>query len=67
MNRDAPVDHPINPLLQQRHSPYGFDPARDVAGGDLSAIFEAARWSMSSYNAQPWRYIVGVKSGDRGL
>ncbi len=67
MNRDAPVDHPINALLQQRHSPYGFDPERAVSGDDLSAIFEAARWSMSSYNAQPWRYIVGVKSSDRAL
>ncbi len=67
MNRNAPVDHPISAMLVQRHSPYGFDPDKDVAGEDLAALFEAARWAMSSYNAQPWRYIVGVKSHDRPL
>jgi nitroreductase len=38
-----------------------FDPQRTVGSDDLHALFEAARWSMSSYNAQPWRYIVGVR------
>jgi nitroreductase len=62
MNRNAPVDHDINDLLRQRHSPYAFDPDREVSAADLTALFEAARWTMSSYNAQPWRYIVGVKA-----
>lgn len=52
----------IEPLLRQRRSPYAFDPGKDVGEQDLQALFEAARWTMSSYNAQPWRYIVGVKS-----
>ena len=56
---NAPVDHPIHDLLIRRHSPYAFDPARAVGPADLTALFEAARWTMSSYNAQPWRYIVG--------
>ena len=54
----------IHPLLEKRHSPYAFDPAREVAVDDVRALFEAARWTMSSYNAQPWRYIVGVKARD---
>jgi nitroreductase len=58
----APADHPIHELLVKRHSPYAFDPAREVAETDLAALFEAARWTMSSYNAQPWRYVVGAKS-----
>ena len=57
----APVEHPIHALLAERHSPYAFDPNREVSEADLKSLFEAARWSMSSYNAQPWRYIVGVK------
>ncbi len=57
----APVEHPIHALLTERHSPYAFDPAREVSEVDLSSLFEAARWTMSSYNAQPWRYIVGVR------
>lgn len=64
---DAPVDHPIHKLLQQRRSPYAFDPDRTVEAGDLAALFEAARWAMSSYNAQPWRYIVGVKERSQQL
>ena len=61
MSRNANVDVDIHALLQQRHSPYAFDPGRSVSSDDLRALFEAARWAMSSYNEQPWRYIVGVK------
>ena len=63
----APVDHPIHELLQQRYSPYAFDPDRAVSAADLAALFEAARWTMSSYNAQPWRYVVGVKERSQQL
>lgn len=59
---EAAIEHPIHELLATRRSPYAFDPERDVTEADLAALFESARWSMSSYNAQPWRYIVGVKS-----
>jgi len=58
---------PINPLFRQRRSPYTFDPARRVSQADITALFEAARWTMSSYNAQPWRYIVGVKADNSAL
>ncbi|MAT66361.1 MAG: nitroreductase family protein [Pseudomonadales bacterium] len=63
MNRVAPTDAPIQELLSKRWSPYAFDPERTVAAEDLHALFEAARWMMSSYNAQPWRYIVGTRDG----
>ena len=56
-----PTDYPIHELLKQRKSPYAFSPGRSVSEADVRALFEAARWTMSSYNAQPWRYIVGVK------
>ena len=61
MSRDANPDYPIHPLLSARHSPYAFDPARAVSKATVQSLFEAARWTMSSYNAQPWRYIVGIK------
>ncbi len=57
----ASPQEPISPQLTRRFSPYSFDPARSVGTADLLALFEAARWAASSYNAQPWRYIVGVK------
>lgn len=56
-----PTDHPINDLAANRWSPYVFDATREVNQGDLRSIFEAARWAMSAFNAQPWRYIVGVR------
>ena len=59
-----PVDHPVQDFIARRWSPYAFDAQRDVAAADLCSLFEAARWSMSSYNSQPWRYIVGVRSRD---
>lgn len=61
MNRTAPTDIPIHETLQKRWSPYAIDPKRMVNANDLRALFEAARWMMSSYNAQPWRYIVGTR------
>ena len=61
-NRNANPAHPINDLLVKRHSPYAFDPDRPVEQADLDALLEAARWTMSSYNAQPWRYIVGIRN-----
>jgi nitroreductase len=56
-----PVEHDILPVFQHRWSPYVFDPDREVSKADLEAVFEAARWTMSAFNAQPWRYIVGVR------
>ena len=41
-------------------SPYSFA-ARPVAKDDLHSLFEAARWAASSYNEQPWSYLVGTK------
>ena len=57
MRKPAPAERPIHPLLAERWSPYAFTGA-SVAVSDLLALFEAARWSASSYNEQPWRFIV---------
>jgi nitroreductase len=57
----ASPDHPIHELFVQRWSPYAFSD-RPVAAEDLRSLFEAARWSASSYNEQPWRYIVATSS-----
>ena len=55
----ATPDHPIQPLIAERWSPYAFA-ERSVSDGDLRSLFEAARWAASSYNEQPWRYIVAT-------
>lgn len=60
MTKNAATDHPIHNTLAVRWSPYAFSDRR-VTRSDLASLFEAARWAPSSYNEQPWRYIVGVK------
>ncbi|MFK7854933.1 MAG: nitroreductase family protein [Granulosicoccus sp.] len=59
--------HPIHELFTQRWSPYAFDSNKPVSTEDLQSLFEAARWAMSAYNAQPWRYIVANRNTDESL
>src|SRR5215469_5860298 len=54
-------DHPIHELFVRRWSPYAFAD-RPVSTDDLRSLFEAARWAASSYNEQPWTYIVATKA-----
>ena len=58
--KNAATDHPILKLLAERWSPYGFED-RPVPEADLRSLFEAARWAASSYNEQPWNYLVATK------
>ncbi len=58
--KNATTDHPILQVLAERWSPYGFDD-RPVPAADLCSLFEAARWAASSYNEQPWNYLVAAK------
>ncbi len=59
--KEAKPDHPIHEYFVQRWSPYAFSD-RPVPEADLRSLFEAARWSASSYNEQPWRYIVAIRT-----
>jgi len=56
----AKTDHPVQELIAGRWSPYAFD-SRPVPLSDLQSVFEAARWAPSSYNEQPWSYIIATK------
>lgn len=51
----------VHHLIRARWSPRAFS-NRDVSDEDLKTIFEAARWAASSYNEQPWRFLVARKS-----
>jgi nitroreductase len=63
MDISAP-DFPLCPLLAGRYSPRAFAD-REIEKEKLRRIFEAARWSASCFNEQPWRFFVGQKgSGD---
>ena len=47
------VERDIQPIFQQRWSPYVYDLDREVSKVDLEDVFEAVRWTMSAFNAQP--------------
>lgn len=51
----------LEPILH-RWSPRAFAD-REVPSADLKKAFEAARWAASSFNEQPWRFLVG-RRGD---
>jgi len=58
--KTARPGRPVHELMIRRWSPYVFD-GRAVDPDDLASIFEAARWAPSSFNEQPWRYIVATR------
>lgn len=62
-DRTAPTDHPILPVLADRWSPRAFA-NKPVETEKLQQLFEAARWSASSFNEQPWRFIVATKDNE---
>jgi nitroreductase len=60
MQNPAINDHQIHPLIAQRWSPLAFD-RKPVETEKLAQLFEAARWSASCFNDQPWTFIVATK------
>ncbi|HEY0248310.1 MAG TPA: nitroreductase family protein [Gryllotalpicola sp.] len=53
----ARTDAPILSVLAERWSPRSYTDAA-IDEGKLAAALEAARWSPSAGNSQPWRFIV---------
>jgi len=61
--KKAVTEFPVHPLIETRWSPRAYD-QRAVEPEKLQRIFEAARWSASSSNLQPWYFLVGFKRDD---
>ncbi|QDT11793.1 nitroreductase family protein [Planctomycetes bacterium K23_9] len=55
-----PVSLPVIDSIAERWSPYRFDP-KVIETEKLLACFEAARWAASSFNDQPWSWIVATR------
>ena len=51
--------------MARRWSPKAFSP-RPVEPAKLAQLFEAARWAPSSYNAQPWAFILATREDAEG-
>ena len=60
--KHAPDGAGVEHLIRRRWSPRAFAD-KDVSADDLKKLFEAARWAASSFNEQPWRFLVG-RRGD---
>jgi len=50
-------NYAITPLLLNRWSPRSMT-GKPLEDDELFALFEAARWAPSSFNAQLWRFII---------
>lgn len=60
IDKSADTQYPIQDLLRQRWSPLAFS-EQLVEPEKLRSVLEAARWAASSYNEQPWSFIVATK------
>lgn len=63
MRKPAPVDHPIHDLLRERWSPRAYDDT-PVEPEVILSLLEAARWAPSSFNEQPWRFVIADRHRD---
>jgi nitroreductase len=61
LKKTATTSAPIHSLIGERWSPRAFVD-RAVEPEKLRSLFEAARWAASSYNGQPWNFIVATKN-----
>lgn len=57
MEKPAPTEHEVHPLVRQRWSPHTFSD-KNIDDATLMSLLEAARWAPSSYNEQPWAFII---------
>ena len=57
MDKKADTQFPVHDMIARRWSPRAFDP-RPVPADQIRSLLEAARWSASSFNEQPWSFLV---------
>jgi nitroreductase len=64
MSKEAKTNlNEIHPLLKTRWSPRAFED-KPVEAEKLRNILEAARWSPSASNIQPWIFFPGLKGDE---
>lgn len=60
MDKTARTYHPIEKALASRWSPRAFSD-RLADGAVVASMFEAARWSPSASNLQPWGFVYATR------
>lgn len=53
------IDHPVSDLITTRKSIRAFSD-KPVSQQQIDSLFEAARWSFSASNDQPWVYLYAT-------
>ena len=61
--RENPVDQDVIDVVRRRWSPVAFRPD-PIEAATLARILEAGRWAASSYNEQPWRFLVARRENE---
>ncbi len=64
LDRTAQTEHPVLDVLADRWSPRAYDPDAPIDEAKLASALEAARWSPSAYNLQPWRFVVARRGSE---
>ena len=59
----AKTKYKVHPLIKKRWSARSFSD-KPITEEQVLTLIEAASWSFSSINEQPWRYIYGVKGSE---
>ncbi|MCA1955171.1 nitroreductase family protein, partial [Zymomonas sp.] len=54
------ADYPIDSVFLRRWSPLSFS-SESITKDQLYTLLEAARWTPSAYNSQPWRFIYAMR------
>ena len=58
-----PIRRPVIESVANRYSPYRFED-RIVEDAKILRCLEAARWASSSFNDQPWSWIIAKREDD---
>ena len=56
----------MNKLLANRFSAKDYDPTHEITLSEIEMFLEAAKWSPSSYNEQPWRFYHATRQNTSG-
>lgn len=59
-------EYPVSPLFLNRWSTRAFS-TREVSDQDLYTVLDAAHWAPSSFNDQPWRFVVAKTEEQRSV
>jgi nitroreductase len=62
--KTASTQYPVNDLIKERWSPRSFDPTAVISDDQMNTLLEAASWSFSGGNMQPWFYIYAHRGTD---